>query len=146
MATALGDEEAFVRELGATQTIDYSAGSVADSARGLYPEGVTALIDLVDQKDALTELGSVVRPGGYVGTTLGAADIEHFASRGVTAVNVNATPTADKLRHLADLAVSGELHVPIQAVYPLDQVEDALAAFQQGTRGKLVLGVARADG
>jgi NADPH:quinone reductase-like Zn-dependent oxidoreductase len=142
IATARPDEEAFVRELGATQTIDHSAGSVADSVRRLYPDGVAVLIDLVNQRGALTDLGSVVASGGRVATTLGAADVEIFASRGVAAANVNAAPTADKLRNLANLASSGELRVPIQAVYPLDQVEEALAAFQQGTRGKIILSIA----
>lgn len=143
IATARPDEEAFVRELGATQTIDHAAGSVADSVRRLYPDGVAVLIDVVDQRDALTDLGSVVASGGRVATTLGAADIEHFASIGVAATNVNAAPTVEKLAHLVDLASSGELHIAVQAVYPLDQVEEALATFQQGTRGKIVLNIAR---
>jgi NADPH:quinone reductase-like Zn-dependent oxidoreductase len=134
-----------VRELGATQTIDYSAGNVAETVRQMYPDGVTALIDTVSQRGALSDLGSVVRSGGRVATSLGAADVEHFSSRGVAAMNVNAAPTADKLLNLANLASSGELSVTIQAVYPLDQVEDALAAFQQGTQGKIVLSVAPAE-
>jgi NADPH:quinone reductase-like Zn-dependent oxidoreductase len=60
IATARPDEEAFVRELGATDAIDYSSGSVAEAVRSRYPDGVAALIDLVDQKDALTELAAVV--------------------------------------------------------------------------------------
>jgi len=63
IATARPDEDAFVRELGATDTIDYSSGSVADAVRSRHPGGIAALIDLVDQKEALTELASVVRPG-----------------------------------------------------------------------------------
>jgi NADPH:quinone reductase-like Zn-dependent oxidoreductase len=54
-------------------------------------------------------------------------------------VNVNAAPTADKLRRLADLASSDDLRVIIQGVYALDQVGEAFEVFQQGTRGKLVL-------
>lgn len=141
-ATARSDEEAFVRDLGAAETIDHTAGSVSDAIRTRHPEGITALIDLVDQRDALTELGSVVRSGGRVATLLGAADIDHFVARGVTAANVNATPTPQKLGRLAALATSGELRVKIQAVYSLDQVGEALAAFQHGTRGKIVLHVA----
>ncbi len=141
VATARPDEEAFVRELGATDTIDYSAGSVADAARSRYPDGVAALVDLVDQKDALTELASVVRGGGHLATLLGAADVDQLATRGVIGHNVNAAPTADKLRLLGELAGSGALRVPIQGVYSLDQAGDAVQAFQQGTHGKLVLRV-----
>jgi NADPH:quinone reductase-like Zn-dependent oxidoreductase len=138
IATARPDEDAF-RELGASHTIDYSAGSVADAVRAAYPDGITAVIDVVDQKDALTDLGSVVHSGGRVATLLGAADVEHFASRGVTAMNVGATPTPEKLRRLADLVGSGELRVLIQGVYSIEQVDEALEAFKQGTRGKLIV-------
>jgi NADPH:quinone reductase-like Zn-dependent oxidoreductase len=95
----------------------------------------------VDQKNALTELAAVVREGGHVATLLGAADIDQLAIRGVIGHNVNAAPTADKLRLLGELADSGALRVPIQGVYSIDQAGDALRAFQQGTRGKLVLGL-----
>jgi NADPH:quinone reductase-like Zn-dependent oxidoreductase len=54
---------------------------------------------------------------------------------------VNAAPTADKLRLLGELAGSGALRIPIQGVYPIDQAGDAIQAFQQGTRGKLVVRV-----
>jgi NADPH:quinone reductase and related Zn-dependent oxidoreductases len=141
VATARPKEEAFVRELGAAETIDYSAGSVAVAVRSRYPNGIAALIDLVDQKEALTELASVVRPGGHIATLLGAADIEALDARGVIGHNVNAAPTADKLRVLGELAGSGALRVPIQGVYPIDRAGEAIQAFQQGTRGKLIVSV-----
>jgi NADPH:quinone reductase-like Zn-dependent oxidoreductase len=141
LATARPDEEAFIRELGAAEAIDYSTGSVADAVRSRYPAGVAGLIDLVDQKDALTELAGVVREGGHVATLLGAADVDQLATRGIIGHNVNAAPSADKLRLLGELAASGALRVPIQGVYSIDQAGDALQSFQQGTRGKLVLRV-----
>jgi NADPH:quinone reductase-like Zn-dependent oxidoreductase len=141
IATARPDEDALVRELGAVQTIDYTAGSIADAVRTEYPGGVSALIDVVSQADALTEVGSVVRPGGRVATLLGTADVEAFAARGVIATNVNAVPTTAKLQLLADLAGSRELRILIQGVYSIDQVAEAFEAFQRGTRGKLIVEV-----
>jgi NADPH:quinone reductase len=141
VATAKPDEDAFVRELGAAETIDYSAGSVAEVVRRHHPDGVAALIDLVDQKDALAALASIVRPGGHIATLLGAADIDELTTRGLVGHNVGAVPTADKLNTLGELASSGALRVPIQASYPLDRVSEALAVFQQGTLGKLVVSV-----
>jgi NADPH:quinone reductase-like Zn-dependent oxidoreductase len=141
LATARPDEEEFVRGLGATETFDYSAGSVSAAVRASHPDGITALIDLVDRGDALTELASVVRSGGRVATLLGAADVEGLAARGVTGANVNAATTAPKLERLASLADSGGLRVEIQKVYPLDEAATALSAFQAGTRGKVVLRV-----
>ena len=141
IATARPDEEASVRALGATQTVDWSAGGVVEAVRALYLEGVTAVIDLVDQKDTLTELGAIVQSGGRVATLLGAADIEAFASRGIVASNTNAATTPDKIRQLADMVASGRLRVVIQETYPLDRAPEAIAAFQAGTRGKLVLAI-----
>lgn len=139
LATARPDEEAFVRDLGATDTIDYSAGSVADAVRSRYPDGIASVIDVVNQQDALTELASVVRPGGHVATLLGAADVEQLATRNIVGHNINAAPTADKLRLLGELAGSGALRVPIQGTFSMDQVGEAFQIFGQGTRGKLVL-------
>jgi NADPH:quinone reductase len=141
LATARADEDAFVRELGAADTIDYTTGSVAEAVRSRHPDGIAALLDVVDQKEALTELASVVRRGGHVATLLGAADVEQLADRGIAGHNVNAAPTADKLGLLGELASSGALRVPIQAVYPLARVGEALEAFQKGTRGKLIVRV-----
>ena len=60
-------------------------------------------------------------------------------ARSVTAANVLATPTSAKLATLAALVGSGALRVPIQAAYTLDQLGEAIAAFQAGTRGKIAV-------
>jgi NADPH:quinone reductase-like Zn-dependent oxidoreductase len=69
------------------------------------------------------------------------ADVELLASRGIGATNVAAAPTAEKLAFLARLAESGELLVQIQSTYPIDRADEALKAFQSGTRGKVVVTV-----
>jgi len=139
IASALPGDEAYVRGLGAAETIDYSAGNVADAVRSRYPDGIAALVDIVNQKEALSGLAPVVRAGGHVATLMGAADVELLASRGIGATNVNAAPTPEKLSLLADLASSGALRVQIQAAFPIDLANEALRAFQRGTQGKVVL-------
>ena len=71
IGTARPNEDAFVRGLGAADTIDYGAGSVADASLARYPEGVHGLIDLVNRGDALTDLSQVVHPGGRVASLMG---------------------------------------------------------------------------
>lgn len=140
IATArAGEEETFVRGLGAADTIDYSAGDVADAIRAKYPEGVTALIDTVNRGDAFAPMAALVRDGGRVATTLGTADVEALAERNVRATNVMGAPTPEKLTLLADRAAAGSLRVEVQGTYPLDRAGDALQAFAGGTIGKLVL-------
>ena len=140
IATAkTGDEEAFVRGLGASETVDYATGDVAESLRGRFPDGVEALIDAVNRGDAFTRLAELVRSGGRVATTLGAADVDALAARGVRATNIMGAPTPEKLSSLAELAVAGTLRVDVERTFPLSEANAALAAFQAGTRGKLVL-------
>ncbi|MGA3029648.1 MAG: NADP-dependent oxidoreductase [Candidatus Limnocylindrales bacterium] len=139
IATALPDQVEYVRSLGAADTIDYSAGNVAAAVRSRYPDGIAALIDVVNRKETLPELTSLVRQDGHVATLMGAADVEQLAASGISGTNVMAAPTAEKLRLLAGMAASGELRVQIHATFPIDRADEALQAFQAGTRGKVIL-------
>jgi NADPH:quinone reductase-like Zn-dependent oxidoreductase len=139
VATALPDQQEFVRGLGAADTVDYSAGGLAEAVRRLYPDGVDALIDVVNRKDSLPEMTSLVRSGGRVASVMSAVDAEQLAVRNITGANVMAAPTPEKLQLLAQLAGSGALQIPIGAAYPFDRVDEALEAFKRGTRGKIVL-------
>jgi NADPH:quinone reductase-like Zn-dependent oxidoreductase len=134
-----GDEEAFVRSLGASDTVDYSAGDLADAVRATYPDGVTALIDVVSRDEAFTAVAALVRDGGRIATTLGAADVEALATRNVEATNIMGSPTPEKLTALAEAVAAGSLRVAVQQTFPLDRSADALQAFGSGTLGKLVL-------
>jgi NADPH:quinone reductase-like Zn-dependent oxidoreductase len=134
-----GDEEAFVRRLGAADTIDYSAGDVAEAVRARFPDGVTALIDVVNRDVDFAPMAALVRDGGRIATTLGAADVEALAQRNVRATNVMGTPTSEKLATLAEAAAAGTLRVEVQGTFPLDGADEALQAFSRGTVGKLVL-------
>ena len=134
-----GDEDTFVRGLGASETIDYAAGDVAPAIRARYPDGITALIDGVDRDEAFRQLAELVRAGGRIATTLGAADVEGLAARDVRATNIMGAPTPDKLRHLAEQVAAGTLRIEIQQTFALADAAQALAVFSAGTRGKLVL-------
>ena len=139
IATArAGDEDAFVRSLGASDTIDY-AGDVAEAVRAKHPDGISALIDMVNRGDDFGPMAALVRDGGRIATTLGAADVEALAQRDVRATNVAGAPTSEKLTTLAEAAASGSLRVEVQRTYPLDDAAEALQAFSGGTLGKLVL-------
>ena len=137
-----GEDDAFVRSLGATETIDWTQPGLGDSVRGLVPEGLAALIDMVSPSEAFMALAALVKDGGRAATTLGAADVGVLAARGVRATNVNGAPTPDKLASLAEQAASVKLQVPIQRTFPLADAPAAIEAFSAGTRGKLVLTVA----
>jgi NADPH:quinone reductase-like Zn-dependent oxidoreductase len=134
-----GEEDAFVRGLGASETIDYTQSGLGDTVRRLAPNGLVGLVDGVSRGEAFMALAALVRDGGRAATTLGAADIPALAKRGVRATNVMGAPTAEKLAALAEQAASGALQVPIQETFPLADADSAIETFSAGTRGKIVL-------
>jgi NADPH2:quinone reductase len=140
IASALpGEDDAFVRALGATETIDYSRTGLGDTVRRLAPNGLRGLIDVVSRGEAFMALAALVQDGGRAATTLGAADVPALAERGVIATNVMGTPTAEKLASFASHAAAGTLQVPVQQTFALGDAPSAIASFGAGTRGKIVL-------
>jgi NADPH2:quinone reductase len=140
VATAeAGDDDAFVRALGATDTVDYVGDDVADAIGARFPDGIDAVIDAVNRDEAFARVAALVHDGGRIATTLGAADVDALASRGVRATNVSGRPTVDKLIRMAEQAAAGTLRVEIEKTFPLAEAAAALAAFGAGKRGKLVI-------
>ena len=82
---------------------------------------MTALIDTVNRGEAFGPMAAVVRAGGRIATTLGAADVDALAERNVCATNLLGTPTPGKLTQLAEAAASGSLRVEVQGTYPLEK-------------------------
>ena len=128
-----------VRGLGASDVIDYTAGpdSVIAAVKARYPQGVDAIIDTHSDKDGLSRLADVVRPGGRLASPRGSADIQALAARGLTGSNSNAE--FDKIGSLAELVGAGKVRVPVRT-FPLDATATALADLAGGEiPGKLVL-------
>jgi len=68
------------------------------------------------------------------------ANFEAIEKYGVKGEGSAAGASAGVLALLAWLVAAGELEVPIEAAYPLDQVQDAFRRLEQGhVRGKIVL-------
>jgi NADPH:quinone reductase-like Zn-dependent oxidoreductase len=142
IATATpGEDDVFVRSLGATETIDWTQSGLGETVRRIAPGGLAGLIDAVSRAEAFMALAALVQDGGRVSTTLGAADVSVLAERGVTATNVVGTPTPEKLSSLAVQAASGTLQVRVQQTFPLADALSAIETFNAGTRGKVVLTV-----
>src|SRR4051794_5204806 len=73
IATALHDDEAWIRELGATETVDYR-GDVAAHVREARPDGIDGLIVAVHVGDGFDALAGLVRDGGAIASTVGGPD------------------------------------------------------------------------
>jgi len=141
IATALPEDETFLRDLGAAETVDRSE-DVPAVVRERNPDGVAALLDLVNREPAgFAANASVVKAGGRAASTLGAAG--DGVPDGVSATNVMNASELARFEQLAELIDTGKLRVPIQRSYPLEQVGEAFADLQtQHTQGKLAITIA----
>ena len=132
-----GAERAYLRDLGADDTVDYT-GDVPAAVAALRPDGIHAVVHLAG--DGL-ELADLLVAGGRIASTLGLT-ADHVAGRAVQVIPVMAAPVRQTLERLAFDVVAGQLTVPVQRTYALADVPRALADFAAGTRGKLAISVA----
>jgi NADPH:quinone reductase-like Zn-dependent oxidoreductase len=132
-----GDEE-FVTGLGAAETVDY-LNDLTGTVRQRHPDGVDALIDLVNREpSAFAALVALVRDGGRAASTVGGAGETTAMIGNVTVSNVSGDPS--HLGALATLVSEGKLRVAIRRTYPLADAGQALNDFtNRHTLGKLVI-------
>lgn len=134
-----GPEAEFVRELGATSVVDYTA-DLAAQVGAIAAAGAPAALHLAGDGDRVAEL---VAPGGRLASTLGyGPDQATGRDRDILATAVTASPDTGTLDWLAAEAASGRLRIPISRTYSLAEAPQALAEFSGGTTGKLAVLIA----
>jgi NADPH:quinone reductase-like Zn-dependent oxidoreductase len=140
IATGLPQDEAWLRELGASEVVDYT-GDVAAWVGEHHPDGIDALIDFVNRDaGALTNLAEVVKDGGRLATTMGTADVEGLGARNVTATNVVAQSDPAQFVRLLQIAGEGALTVPVTRTFSLHDLHEGLELLGAGqARGKYVV-------
>jgi NADPH:quinone reductase-like Zn-dependent oxidoreductase len=137
IATARADADGWIRGLGATQTIDYTAVDVVEQVRRDYPDGVDALLDLTRDATRFTQYAELVRDGGAAVSATLTASPELVASKRIAVSNFIMQDKLDLLSRIAAEAAAGRITVSIQQAIKLDQVPEALARnMAGGARGK----------
>jgi NADPH:quinone reductase len=101
IATARGANDAFVRELGATETIDHTSEDVVEAVRAAHPDGIEAIIDVVSDPEVLGRMAELVKACGSVASSIFAADVESLAQRSIEATNISMQPSAQRLEELS---------------------------------------------
>src|SRR3954467_3001281 len=133
IAPALPDDEEYLRGLGVSAIVPRD-GDAAAAVRERFPDGVDALLDLVNYTPGPYD--TALKDGAPVASPTGAA------GEGPGRTMVMATPTAENLQRLGALLADGTLRVPVQATYQLAQGPEALTALTgQHTQGKLAIAV-----
>lgn len=129
-----GEEESFVRSLGASHVVDYR-GDVADAVRAVAPDGVSKALHAAGDP---TSVATTVSPGGRLASMQGAT-AEQVGRDDITVVAVLAHTTAAKLAKLLDQVAGSRLRVRVALAVPFERAPDALAAFGGGTLGKVLV-------
>src|SRR5439155_3076541 len=120
VAPALPEDEEFLRGLGVSEIVPRE-GDVAAAVRERFPDGVNALLDLVNYTPGTYD--AALKDGARIASPTGAA------GEGPGRTMVMAAPTAENLQRLGALLADGTLRVHVHESYPLAQAPEALAAL-----------------
>ncbi len=129
IGTASPKNHGFLRDAGAAEVLDYSAGAISEQ----LSEPVDAVLDLVGG-DTLADAPKQVRDPARI------ASIVDPAVRDLGGRYVFVRPDSHDLEELGRMADAGQLRVPIAKAFPLEQIADAHRLVAGGhVRGKVVV-------
>lgn len=141
-ATVIGvaseKNHSYMKELGADETIDYSAAHVGKSVKKVAPDGVD-LVFHCSRGNSLSECmeADVLKKDGRVVSITKSKPEPEWE---VTYDYVFVEPNATQLKHIAELADDGKIKVPETQAFSLDEAGQALQEVETlHTRGKLVI-------
>ncbi|WP_328921866.1 NADP-dependent oxidoreductase [Streptomyces griseoaurantiacus] len=143
IGTAGAGRHAWLKELGAQETIDYTTTRFEEAA-----SDVDVVVDLVGDThdDTSTRALKVLRPDGLLVAVPGGVSPElakAARAAGVRATGYLVEPDGPALTTIAGLIDAGEVSVEVADTFPLERAAEAHAQGETGrTRGKLVLTVA----
>jgi NADPH:quinone reductase-like Zn-dependent oxidoreductase len=141
VATSLPEDEEWIRGLGASEVVDYSGDAVA-AVRETHPDGVDALIVAVNLGGAFYATAALVKDGGRVASTIGGADAESLAERGIVGTNVQGQSDPGSLGTVLRMAADGTLVVPITRTFGFADLHEALGLVgQRRSRGKFAVSI-----
>jgi NADPH:quinone reductase-like Zn-dependent oxidoreductase len=136
IGTATGDDLVYLRSLGHVQVVDFKQERFESVGQ------VDAVLDLIGGETA-TRSFAIVKKGGVIVSTVGAANAELAARAGIRGVNLVSKGNAADLSEIAALVERGDVKPRMGEVFRLEQAREAQDASQRGrTRGKILLKVA----
>ena len=143
IATVRGDVNE-ARRLGAEDVYDTNTGDVIDALRKSYPDGVNAVLDLVNGPQAIRRDAEILKPGSTLVSTIFAADSAWFAKHKITAHNHassnNPLLSPRGLSEVARMLADGTITARIGSTTQLDDAGQILDKLRHGgLHGKAVI-------
>jgi len=137
IGTASGRNQAYLRELGVDEPIDYEKARFEDVVRN-----VDVVLD-TQGGDTQQRSWKVLQKGGMLVSIVQLPSAEEAAKHGARSARFVRQPNAGELSEIARLVDSGKVMVAVDSVLPLSEAARAHELSQTGhARGKLVLKVA----
>src|ERR1700722_16698879 len=143
IATVRGDADG-ARRLGAEEVYDTNTGDVIAALHAAHPEGVDAVLDLINGEDTITRDAEILKSGGSLVSTVYAADEAWFAERKIKAHNIagltNPFSTREGLTQVARMLADGKITARIRVTVELDAAGQILEKLKKGgLRGKALI-------
>jgi NADPH2:quinone reductase len=143
IATVRRDADEAVR-LGADEVHDSREVDPIDAIERTHPEGVDAVLDIVNGADAIRRDADILKADGRLVSTLYAADIPWFAERRVTAQSIasidNPLASPQGLTELVSFLASGAITARIATTEPLANAGSVLDQLRnRGVHGKALI-------
>jgi NADPH:quinone reductase-like Zn-dependent oxidoreductase len=136
IAVASEKNHAFMKELGADETVDYNNSNFAETIKNAAPDGIDLIFDCADGDTLKKSIPLLKSSGKLISIVNQGDDIDSAIDFEYVFVEPNAT----QLEHLSELADTGKLKVHISGTYSLDEAAEALNQIQTlHTTGKIVI-------
>ncbi|MFD3002695.1 NADP-dependent oxidoreductase [Pontibacter toksunensis] len=139
-ATVIGvaseKNHAYMKNLGADQTIDYKNNHIGDVVKAIFPDGVDLIFDCTSGETLEQSLSALKKQGAVVSIVNQGESLD----KGINFQYVFVEPNAHQLEHLRELAESGKLKVHVSNTYSLEETAEAMQQIQTlHTTGKIVI-------
>ena len=122
--------------LGAEEVYDSLDVDVIDAIKRKHPDGVDAILDVVNGADAIRRDADILKAGGHLVSTLYVADVPWFAERRITAENIasveNPLASRQGLTELARFLAAGAITTRIRTTEPLANAGALLDPVRHG--------------